>query len=442
MDIAPALSPLLLAGAVVTLSLGVWGIVFSRVAVYLLCISLIAGQVLRIPLPGQGGGILLSDVAVVLVLLAAVFTAVRMHVRGLRASRVSIVLFASALPFILWALFTLVVRAGSMPDSHFFIAALYWVRTSSYLLLLPALHLLSVHHDIRNHLRIALMLAVGILSVFGLVQLMVLDDLSVLTVYGWDPHQGRVVSTWLDPNFFGGFLVVALPIIAAYWKRGRVLYGALVLSALLALAGTQSRSALLALVGVLVVYAPALAVFVGRARTGVRRLVVGSAFSALVVWGVFAGVLLGDRLVGFIQPYDPTVVLRTSALELAWERIVEPNVLVGVGYNAYQFATASAGLIGDFSIHSRAGADNSWLTIWATTGVVGVALFALPWVVSGFILMRQLWQRFDWVFLAGLASLGALVIHSQVVNSFLYAHLLITMSIVLVVALTHDVEGV
>lgn len=40
----------------------------KRIAVSLVCVSLIAGQLIRLTLPGQGGGILLSDIAVLLFL--------------------------------------------------------------------------------------------------------------------------------------------------------------------------------------------------------------------------------------------------------------------------------------------------------------------------------------------------------------------------------------
>ena len=68
----PTLTPLYLpilgaTGALITM----WCIAVPRIAISILMASLVAGQLIRFPIPGQGGGILLSDIAVVLVLIAA-----------------------------------------------------------------------------------------------------------------------------------------------------------------------------------------------------------------------------------------------------------------------------------------------------------------------------------------------------------------------------------
>ncbi|MEK7500327.1 MAG: hypothetical protein AAB649_07055 [Patescibacteria group bacterium] len=44
---------------------------FAKIAVVLLFATLVAGQIIRFSLPGQGGGILISDIAVVVFLLVA-----------------------------------------------------------------------------------------------------------------------------------------------------------------------------------------------------------------------------------------------------------------------------------------------------------------------------------------------------------------------------------
>jgi hypothetical protein len=148
-----------------------------------------------------------------------------------------------------------------------------------------------------------------------------------------------------------------------------------------------------------------------------------------VAFAVVAGFFLQERLAGFWQ-YDPTVSLRTQSLRLAWSEIVQPNWVMGVGYNAYQFAAQEAGIIGGFTIHSRAGADNSWLTIWATTGIIGVMLFLLPWIV----VVRHLASS-SLLLTVCLLPLATLFVHSQFVNSFLYSHLLITLAIIVTLTL-------
>ena len=46
-----------------------WPISMTKFVIWLLFVSLVCGQLLRLPLPGQGGGLLISDGVVVVVLL-------------------------------------------------------------------------------------------------------------------------------------------------------------------------------------------------------------------------------------------------------------------------------------------------------------------------------------------------------------------------------------
>ena len=64
-----------------------------------------------------------------------------------------------------------------------------------------------------------------ILSILGFVQLILFPDFSFMSQYGWDPHQGRLLSTWYDPNFLGGFLglsgVVILSRVLVFLKENK-----------------------------------------------------------------------------------------------------------------------------------------------------------------------------------------------------------------------------
>ena len=63
--------PLTFAAGALGLLLGPWLPRLPRLAITFLLFSLIFGQSLRFPLPGQGGGLLVSDLAVIIVLLSA-----------------------------------------------------------------------------------------------------------------------------------------------------------------------------------------------------------------------------------------------------------------------------------------------------------------------------------------------------------------------------------
>ena len=115
--------------------------------------SLVIGQSIRFPLPGQGGGVLLSDLVVVTVLIGALASVVRekSEVLGGRqqatsANTTAVLLAARYLllftPFIIWSLFTLVINYWRYDGPQLVVAGAYWIRLTAHLLLLPALLLL------------------------------------------------------------------------------------------------------------------------------------------------------------------------------------------------------------------------------------------------------------------------------------------------------------
>ena len=166
------------------------------------------------------------------------------------------------------------------------------------------------------------------------------------------------------------------------------------------------------------------------ARQAPRALVplaVGGA-SLSIIAALLAAAALGDRVAGFFT-FDPTVQARLNSLA-DLSRLASEHAVVGVGYNAFQFIVEPGGLLRDTSLHSRAGADNSFLTLLITTGIPGLLAFVLPWSV---IATRSLhrWLAGGHVFsLVVVASISALTLHSQFVNSWLYGHLLIVIAVI------------
>ncbi|MBI1834151.1 MAG: O-antigen ligase family protein [Candidatus Andersenbacteria bacterium] len=421
------------------LPLGWWSVVFPRIAIGILGISLITGQVLRIPVFGQAGGLLLSDVAVILILVASSMRVLQRKQISRTATYHGLLL----LPFLMWSLFTLVIHLPSMDTSVSIISISYLFRLTSYLLLLPALLLLFQDPLLRRFAHKILMGATVALLVLGFLQILILPNIHDLPAWvgtGWDPHEKRLVASWLDPNFLGGFFMLML----IFWganARWTIQRAFLIGASFLALALTQSRSSLIALAAAGLLMSPLLVwryVSAAGAIYRKHRILQIVLVGALGLVSVsIAGWILGDRLVGTIT-HDSTVQLRLQSLRAVWQEFASTTALVGVGYNSYQFAAARAGLASDFSLHSRAGVDNSWLMLWVTTGIPGVILFLLPWTYG----LQQTWRRFlserALPLLAPLGCFLTLLIHSQFLNSFLYVHLLITLSILWALSLSTD----
>ncbi len=443
----PSLPLILAAGALISILLLPWLLAWPRLALLSLLVSLLFGQLVRLPLPGQPGGLLLSDITTVIVLLAAGLRLPGYWLPAcpcLPAGRQAGRLVTG--PFLLWSLWTNLIH-WSPDQTENLIALAYWARLSATLLLLPALLTLfsplltkervslparlpagrqgqAGVRSVRRFTHYSLLITTVTLCLIGLLQWWFLPDLSFLARYGWDPHQGRLVSTWLDPNLFGAFLLIAVPYLFSRVTGYGLLVPAL---ALLALLLTKSRSSLLAIVLTSLLFSPLLTYYLIK-RYQMRGATALAAIAGLVVAASLVAIFfLGDRARGLLT-VDITAQLRLESLQ-ATLPLASEHLFAGVGYNRYQFAAKTTGLIDSFSLHSRAGADNSLLTLLITTGLPGLFLFLMPWVAISRQLIKR--QAFPALF-----SMTALLIHSQFVNSLLYSHLLITLIVVIALSLS------
>ncbi len=266
-----------------------------------------------------------------------------------------------------------------------------------------------------------------LLSLAGFVQLAFMPDFTEFEILGWDPHQGRLLSTWFDPNFVGGFLAFALPFFFAEiekhvrQKDWRLSLTALVATGFVALALllTQSRSAYLALIMTVGLYT--------LFRSPKLLLVAGIA--GLLAYGGLSPIrnrvnsLATSVQSVFTETYaapDASARLRFGSWEEGWRLFTEKPIW-GHGYNRYEAAALQSGFLKDTEIHSASGSDSSLLTILASTGALG---FAFYWLTLLMLLVNTWKNRSDAVALAFFAGLGGLLIHSIFVNSLLFPLLL------------------
>lgn len=268
-------------------------------------------------------------------------------------------------------------------------------------------------------------LEAGILlfSVFGIVQAIFLPGFAQMVypeseVYvDWDYQGHRLVSSFLDPNFAGGLIVVGLLVLLARLSYGvPVAYWKLVVVTT-ALVLTVSRSAILAfLAGLLVILA-------GRGLSR-RLLKVGAALLLLAIPFL-------PLIVGFAASFDKfSFGASAMARVVSWVRAFEifaDNPVLGVGFNTYGFAQEAYG----YQAGGRATftVEGGLLFVAVMTGVVGIAVYCgmLALVLRR---CRRIWTRAaalaeDRGLALGTAAVTvALVVHSVFVNSLLYPFLM------------------
>jgi len=315
------------------------------------------------------------------------------------------------LTFFVWTGISLAHAAFTLGRTEFIVSALYFVRLILYSsLLFVAYDLVKAGKSKR--LLITMVVTSLVVAIFGFIQLVVVPDFSAkAATEGWDPHQFRLLSTFYDPNFVGGFLAISLALcLAGFFKYQdrRVLLGFVAAVNFIAIVLTFSRSA----------YAATAVVLVVIALLKWRKLLLVLPFIAAAVFVIEPRAL--DRLTEQIAP-GTSGYLRL----ISWSNsltISQDNLLFGVGYNAYRYAQESYNFIQPtvaIGGNSGAGADSSLLLVLATTGVIGLLLwlaliFGALWVGWRAYRKGSIWG------VALLASLPALLVHSIFLNSLFY----------------------
>lgn len=423
---------------------------------HLLLASLLIGQILRLPL-GTTTTLTVTDLLLPLVVGAWLVRAAR----GSRQGSQRVMLWSMLLP-LLALLPGLLLATERLPVRDWVTAATYAARLLLLLLLVPL-----GARVLQRPWRIPLTLVgvTAVMALLGVMQWSVLASttefqsaiaawlpLGAVSVQGWDPHVGRLFSTWLDPNLFGGMLVLGvaalltLPLPKRIVARLAALGGGSLIIAALVL--TKSRTALLALGIVLaasvVVARPWRRLFVLTAGLALVLILTPSAVSRLTtVTGLDPTSLLRSfplrshrSYAGQVAGQDPTAALRVRSWQQAIEQTQRAPVF-GLGYNAYGLEQRAVGNIQATQLHSWAGADSSPLTFLATTGVWGTALLLTLLLGTLWALLRRgrsvssRSAATAWTARAAFLSLFGIFVHAQFVHSLVYIHLAAPLALLL-----------
>lgn len=369
-------------------------------------IGLAAGQLLRLELvPGSTGAVAALDLAIGFAVLGYLirFLWQRRFTEFCRTI-INHPVWRWSMLFVGWAAVALLLNAFEYSFSELVVAKAYLVRLASVFVLAWCV---AYDPPPRGYLVNGFVLAGSVLLVLGLLQYLLVPDFRFMVQDGWDPHVGRLLSTFFDPNYFGVFLVLLMAVFLARalgtTGRAKLAHWLLFVAAWTALYATISRSAWLA--GLIAV--PAIA-FRRDWRLGVL-------FVVIFVGILFVPSRLSQRFQatsGLAQPQSfqqqtyrcdesaPDAKCDTSGAQriLSYQRgleLAQDSWLTGVGYNAYGYALVNRGIVSPERLGSRSGqgSDSSLLTILATTGIIGLGFFLafLASALSGLWVRRKKW---------------------------------------------------
>lgn len=324
--------------------------------------------------------------------------------------------------FISCAFFSFVLNAFFLPQSQIIVALLYLIRYVMYASLFFIVFSFSQKEKGLTTFFMVLSSA-GIVGA-GYVQFIFYPSLRNLLYAGWDEHLYRMFSTFLDPNFLGLFLSVFILFLlflffTSTMKFKKVLYAAVGIFSLVALFLTYSRTALLAL---------CVGTFLFFFIKGNRKLLF-LLLGFIVVASMVLFVTTGKRSEGTNLFRTVSSEARLSNMKDAFA-IWQDNVVFGVGFNAYRYAQHRHGIYSnDWEVgHGGAGADNSFLFILSTTGIVGLGAY-LYFLYTHIRLIRG--NKNPLYVAVGISTIGALSVGSFFVNGLFYPPLMVWLWLVL-----------
>lgn len=326
-----------------------------------------------------------------------------------------------AKPIMLFAgicLFSLIVNIFRLNADSFLVAILYLVRWILY----SGIYFILVTRDKKflKQYKSLLLIPIILIILGGFVQFVFYSNLRNLYYLGWDEHLHRLFSSFLDPNFAGAFLCLSLLLLMYFVfesfsqkKKFKCLVFIFAsIANIVAIYITYSRSALIMMF-------VSLAVFLILLRRKKLFLLVSVAIIVCVVISQLPQQNEGTNLLRVVSS-EQRIFSAKEAIN-----IIQKSPIIGIGFNAYRYVQFNNGVSGGtkwLTTHSGAGTDNSFLFVFATTGIIGLLVY-LYLLINIFKLGREKINK-NLFSIVLISSLIGIMVDSLFINSLFYVYIM------------------
>lgn len=311
--------------------------------------------------------------------------------------------------FIVAGVASLVVNGVRFPPLELAAASLYLVRWGLYSLLYMYIAQKEIKMDIWKK---GLWLSGVLMTVVGVSQFIFYPNLRNLFYLGWDPYYFRLFSTFLDPNFTGLILLFSILLSLNFKKLlQKKVYIILISVQAIAFILTFSRSSYLAALGAALTYS-----------------ILKKNWRPLVVLAILMGTFI-------LIPKPELEALRFNRTDSSIGRIkswgkgvalVKNAPLLGNGFNTLRFIDKTTARDELARSKAAAGIDNSFLFIWATTGIVGLMAYLwLLWKIITLALSLLRFKKSPALGIVLICTVSAAITHSLFSNSLFYPWVMI-----------------
>lgn len=385
--------------------------------VAIIILSLPLGELIRLDL---GNSIFLKPLDLIVVITAILVTFWKLITRSIiKYSKSS----SAILAFCIIGLLSLILNYYNLTKKEFVVAFLYWLRFISY----SVVYIVIINIDKKYFKLITslLLLSGTIILLLGFVQFFLYPNLQNLYYLGWDEHNYRMFTVFLDPNFAGAFFVLfTIYILGQIYKTNRIadkykffFLSVLALVNFAAIFLTYSRSAILMLSVSLIT----LFILINKKKF------------------IYVFILTFTIIIAIISPTfdkENTNLLRTTSSlarinsYMKAIEVIKINPFIGIGFNAYRYIDVEENITStkiNYQEHAGAGVDNSFLFVFATTGIIGLLSYIYFWytVLKRAIYLKTKSSNIEAIIVIG-STIG-LLINSFFINSLFYPSLLLWM---------------
>lgn len=314
-----------------------------------------------------------------------------------------------ALLFSSLLLFSLIINVLSTRD---YISVLYFLRLILYIIFGFSLNVLIKNNKYNPEYLKFQLFSVGLISLFlGSLQFIFIKDTRFLSIFGWDDHYARLISTYFDPGFTGIIFLLTLLIglSCTYIKNNKI----------------KLITVLLFVWGIILTFSRAsyLALFVSLFILTISHLKITLATAQKASIGLF---LITCLIVIAPKPYGEgvnllrtsTITARIAAISQQLSSLSARTLIIGNGpfseKNSLNYQVDTNNKI--IPSHSRM-PDNLFINILLSSGVFGLLIF----ISLLFDWAKKIKSKDKYLF----AGFIALIIHSQFSNSLLQPFVLL-----------------
>lgn len=371
-----------------------------------------SGQLIKAPISNQSGPILLDFT----ILIFCIFGLIKNKLIFKKLPNFLI----TPMIFVLIAILSLVFSPLNLTHSEILISFSYTIRLSAFILFSLLIYS-KVFFKKEHNISFILISSSTILATLGILQILFIPDLSFLQSLGWDPHYFRAASTFLDPNFLGAFLVLALILLSQKSQRINKWTSIKFIILYIAIFATFSRSSYLMFFVSFVI--------LSLLQKSLKLLLLTFLLTSVLLIGFY----------GYTQavskPRNINREVSASSRLSTWQqgiKIFKQSPIIGVGFNSYRYALRQYNLAEDDFNNTRGASanDSSLLFVLTTTGLAGFITYLtfLYLVIKRGLSVFFSGNYFGAVVVAGI---GGLLIHSIFNNTLFYPPILAWMALCL-----------